>query len=53
MSEEVRKKFEELANKEFTVEEKKKFNKNHLRAVIFASISVTYIVYVMTAYIVN
>lgn len=47
VSEEAREKFDELSDKEFTAEEKRKFNKNHLRTVIFASICVTYIVYVI------
>lgn len=53
MSEEVRKKFNELSDKEFTDEHKKRFNKNHLKTVIFASIGITYIVYVITTYIID
>lgn len=48
VSKELKKKFDEFAEREFTEEEKKKANKNHWVTVIFSAICITYIVYTLT-----
>lgn len=53
VSVEMQNKFDEFAKKEFASEEKKRFNRNHLKSVIFSSVSITYIVYVITMHFLN
>lgn len=53
ISEEQRKLLSEFAEREFTEEEKKKFNKSHFARVFFISASITYLATILGVYVIN